>query len=258
MSELFDNNTNKQGLIVYGGESSSDYGMVVAEAPSFERPQRKQTTYSVPGRNGVILFQQNAWNDTTRSYKVWLAEAIEEDSGGVRSGYLVEKVNAFEAMLNSKVGYQRLTDNFEPDIFRLAYYSGGDDFSNQMTQYGEATIRFNCRPERFLLSGDSFVTVANGGSITNPTKFDSKPLIKITVSSTQTITVAIAGTAITANVDDYIYIDCEAMNAYRQDGENKNTDISGTFPVIKANSSNAIVITGTVTKVEIKPRYFTV
>ena len=236
MANVFDVNTNKQGLIVYGGEASSDFGMVVSEAPSFERPKRKSTTYTVPGRNGSVVFQQDAWEDVVRNYKVWLAEAVVEDSGGIKSGYLVEKVDAIEAWLNSLKGYQRLEDNFEPDVYRLAYFNGGAGFSDELTMYGEATLSFTCRPERFL---------------------KSKPLIHIEVASTTTITVSINGKSITAAVDDYINIDCETMNAYRLATENKNSSISGDFPTI-APGNNGIGITGAVTLIEITPRFYTI
>ena len=255
MGKFFDLLTNKQGLIVFGGEASSDYGMVVSEAPTFERPQRKSSVYNVPGRNGAVIFQQDAWDDVVRSYKVWIDEAITEDSGGISSGYLADRVSAIEAWLNSKKGYQRLEDNFEPDIFRLAYYNGGDSFSNEMTAYGKATLRFTCRPERFLKSGETELTVVNNTVIKNPTKFTSKPLIHIVGSGT--ITVTIGGNTISASVTDYINIDCETMNAYRLASENKNSDISGSFPVILPDS-NTVGVTGSATLVKVTPRYFTI
>ena len=249
MPKLFNNGTNKQGLIVYGGESSADYGMVVSEAPAYERPNRKQTVYTVPGKNGAVVFQEDAWEDVQRSYNVWLAYDMDT---------LVDKVNAFEAMLNSKKGYQRLEDNFEPDVFRLAYYSGGDSFSNQMTAYGEATINFTCRAERFYKAGEFPVTVTNGMYLANPTKFTAKPLIYI--KGTGTVTVNIGGNTISAELDDFITIDCETMNAYRDylgTIENKNSKISGSFPQITPGM-NIVGITGSVTKVEVTPRYFTI
>lgn len=252
---LFDNGTNKQGLIVYGGENSTDYGIVVRESPAFERPVRKQTIYNIPGRNGSVLFQEDAWEDVTRTYRVWLAEEITDDGLGNKSGYLVERVDAFEAMLNSKKGYQRLSDNFEPDTFRLAYYSGGDNFTNKMTQYGEASIRFICRPERFLVSGEIPVDVTNTLEIENPTKFNAKPLIHIEGSGT--VTVSIGGKTITANITDYINIDCDTMNAYRLDDENMNSYISGSFPVILPET-NVITTTGTITNLTITPRFYTI
>ncbi len=246
MPKLFNLGTNKQGLIVYGGESSSDYGMVVAEAPAFERPTRKQTVYSVPGRNGVILFQDDAWEDVTRSYKMWAV--ADEDT-------LVEKVDAFEAMLNSIKGYARLEDNFEPDVYRLAYYQGGQGFTNQMTQYGEAEISFVCRPERFYKNADNPIEVVNADVLINPTRFVAKPLIHI--EGLGTVTVQIGGNTISADVTDYINIDCASMNAYRLVAENKNSDISGSFPIINPGS-NTIGITGTTTLVTVTPRYFTI
>ena len=122
-------------------------------------------------------------------------------------------------------------------------------------QYGEATVSFTCRPERFYKSGEDAVSVSNGDKIYNPTKFDSKPLIHI--EGTGSVSVSIGGTVITATVTDYINIDCERMNAYRLPAENKNDQITGTFPTIKPGT-NSIVITGTVTKVEITPKYFTI
>lgn len=247
MAKLFNEFTNRRGLIVYGGEASSDYGMVVAEAPSFERPTRKQSVYTVPGRNGAVVFQQDAWEDVVRSYQVWLADDAEKD--------LVDQVDAFEAWLNSQKGYQRLEDSFEPDVFRLAYYSGGIGVSNHLTQYGEATLSFTCRPERFYKSGEQPVTVVNGDKINNPTRFAAKPLIHIEGSGTVTITCG--GKTMSASVTDYINIDCEQMNAYRLPAENKNSQISGSFPVIEPGI-NTVGITGTVSLCTITPRYFTI
>lgn len=255
-NNLFLVGVNTQGVITYDGVASTDYGIVVSEAPVFERPNRKQTIIQIPGRNGSVIFPEDAWEDVVRSYNVWLSENVTEDSGGDKSGYLVEYVDAYEAFLNSKKGYVRLEDNFEPDVYRLAYYSGGDAFSNEMTQYGRASLRFTCRPERFLKSGEIPVSVTNGATLTNPTRFASKPIIHIEASN-ETISVSIGGKTITAEVTDYINIDCERMNAYRLPVENKNDKISGSFPTIPSGS-NTIGITGTYTKVEITPQWFSI
>lgn len=249
MPKLFNDATNRRGLLVYGGEASSDFGIVVAEAPSFDKPQRKSTQYTVPGRNGVVLFQQDAYDDVTRNYRIWLIIDPEED--------LTAAVNAATAWLNSKSGYQRLEDTFEPETFRLAYFNGGQDIENKLMQYGAATVSFTCRPERFYKNAEDPVEISNGDTIYNPTRFKSLPLIHIEVASSETVGVSIGGKTITAAVDDYINIDCEKMNAYRQAGENKNTEITGDFPNIEPGS-NGVTITGTVTKVTVTPRFYTI
>ena len=240
--------TNKQGLIVYDGVSSTDYGIVVSEAPSFDKPQRKSSVFNVPGRNGSVLFQEDAYNDVTRSYKVFLTDNARNN--------LNEVVNRFTDWLYSVRGYQRLEDSFEPDIFRLAYFSGGQNFSNEMMQAGETTLQFTCRPERFFKSGEQEIEISNGDKLVNATNYTAKPLIYIEASN-ETVTVSIGGKSIVANVDDYIYIDSERMNAYRTAAENMNSEVSGTFPTI-APGENGIGITGTITKVTIIPRYYTI
>lgn len=241
--------TSRQGLLVWGGEASSDYGMVIGQAPSFDKPARRAEIFTVPGRNGSVIFQDGSYEDVTRTYNVWLAEG--------QNDTLADKVSAFTAWLFSKTGYTRLEDNFEPDIFRLAYYSGANDITNELIQYGETSLTFTCRPERFLKSGEAAVTVNNGDTLTNPTKFESKPLIHI--EGTGTVTVTINGVSISAAVTDYINIDCERMNAYRLPVENMNNKITGAFPVI-APGGNTIGIsaTGTLGLVTITPRYFTI
>lgn len=249
--------TNRQGLIVWGGDNSTDYGMVVRECPAFDKPTKRTEAFTVPGRNGSILFIDGSYEDVTRSYNVWIDENIVVDSGGTETGTLAERVNAFTAWLLSKNGYTRLEDNFEPDYYRMAYYSGANDITNELMEYGETTLTFTCRPERFLKSGETAVTVNNGDTLTNPTLFASKPLIYI--QGAGTITVSISGVSIVATVTDYIYIDCEKMNAYRLASENRNDKITGTFPVIQPGANGiGITVSGTLTAVKITPRYFTI
>ena len=246
MPNLFDKFTDKRGLFIFNGESSADFDLVVSEVPTFEKAGRKSSAFDIPGRNGSILYQQNAWNDVTRQYKIWAA--VDDATK------LPDKVNAFTAWLNSVTGYQRLEDSFEPEIFRLAYYNGGTNVSNNLMQYGEATISFTCRPERFYKTGEQ-VEDLSAGNIYNPTRFEAKPLIHLEGSGN--ITVSIGGRSMVANVADYINIDCERMNAYRLPSENRNDKITGTFPNISPGV-NVVGLSGSVTKATIIPRYYTI
>lgn len=271
MPNLFDSNTNKQGLIVYGGGSSSSYGMVVAEAPAYERPKRKQTIYNVPGRSGSVIFQEDAWEDVNRSYKVWLAP------NSTRT--LAQRVDALEAWLNSKTGYVRLEDNFEPDVYRLAYYPGGDGFTNNMTQYGEATLNFTCRAERFLKSGETAVAINIGSgsstsfTINNPTKYTSKPLFTFNFDNESSINLkfelTIGYKTLIVDMGAYsssnpLVIDCETMRGYYSGwSQNVNTGISGNFPVIPSGQSIGVIriLEGSAsnfTSASYTPRYFTI
>jgi phage-related protein len=69
--------------------------------------------------------------------------------------------------------------------------------------------------------------------------------------------ITIGDQPIVATVDEYINIDCETMNAYKEPTNNENDKITGAFPRILPGS-NEIGITGDYTSVTITPRYFTI
>lgn len=244
---------NVDAAITYGEWNSSNYGIVVGAAPSYDKPRRKIQRFDVPGRNGAVLYQQDAWEDTTRSYKIWIDEAVEESGGGF-SGTLTDRIYAAVEKLYATKGYTYLTDTFEPDIKRLAYYSGGNDVSNELMAYGESTLTFTCRPERFYkdyLTTHSFSV----GTMTNPTQYTAKPLIHIKGSGTVTLTMG--GNTISIDLSNHtdIMLDCETMDAY-WGTTNLNSIVSGDFPVLKPGS-NSVSKTGSTSKLEIAERYFT-
>lgn len=247
MPKLYNLSTNKNGAFIFGGESSADFGLIITEAPTLAHAQRKSTAFEVPGRNGVVLFQQDAFADVPRQYKVALAVDQAEDLPG--------KIDAVIAWLNSNTGYTRLEDSFEPDAFRLAYYNGGDSFTNNMMQYGEATISFTCKANIYYKSGENVLSLTNGTPVYNPTRYKAAPLIHIEGSGSVSLT--LGANTITATLTDYINIDCETMNAYRQPAENMNNKIGGDFPEL-APGSNAVAFSGSISKIEIIPRFYTI
>lgn len=235
-----------QGTFWFNGQSSKDYGVVIASTPSLDRPTRKYNTYTIPGRSGDIVEMLDAYNNIDKQYEIWAANDVYNTAA---DGF--EDITAW---LYTTDGYARLEDDFEPEIFRLAYFVGPMTITNELNLYGTSKITFNCRPERYLKSGEKMVEVTN--EINNPTKFTSKPLIKVTGTGKCTITIG-TRTMTIDGLADYIYIDCDSMDAYRQDAENKNNMISGDFPLIDPGKQT-IATTGNITKVEIMPRWYTI
>ena len=252
--------TNKQGLIVFGGRPSTDYGIVVSEAPTFEKPTRKQTIINIPGRSGSIVRQEDAWNDVTRKYKIWVAKDRRQD--------LVRAIEAVTGWLNRHVGsdmanygYFRLEDSFEPEYYRLAYYSGGDSFVNDLMQAGEAELKFTCRPERFLKSGDIEQEIT-GASFTlyNPTNFKAKPIITFEATGPSLISFIGGGggslSFALASGDAGISFDCETLQAFNCGGANGKTSYSSE-PYLDPGL-NACYTTGTYSKLFVTPRFYVI
>jgi phage-related protein len=155
-----------------------------------------------------------------------------------------------------KTGYQVLMDDYDTDHFRLAYFKDSFDVENRYTRAGKFEVVFHCRPERFLISGNTEVAVSSGNSIFNPTGFNAKPLIHITGSGSGTLTVN--GTTMSfTNIADYLNIDCERMDVYRLPAENKNSLMTGEFPVLKSGN-NLVSFTGGIATVTITPKWWTI
>lgn len=196
--------------IVWGGRDMRKIGtgktVYIEHYPSRPRPARKIETESVPGRNGDVIFVQDAWENYDQEYEI--AFGTEDLSGTYSwSGQMSLLAHEVAEWLFAPEGYQILYDSYEPETFRLAYFKGPYDVESILNRYGRATITFNCRPERFLFSGEvqtvysthnSFtsynsqypdgITVGPGQeceayvktsdyqvTITNPTKFNARP-----------------------------------------------------------------------------------
>ncbi|QIW50794.1 phage tail domain-containing protein [Lactococcus raffinolactis] len=90
-------------------------------------------------------------------------------------------------------------------------------------------------------------------SLTNQTTTESLPIIKVT--GTGTVVLTVNGTSITlTGLTSSITLDSELQEAYTGLTTNMNSNMNGNFPVLKIGS-NTISWTGTVTKVEIDPKW---
>ena len=157
--------------LTFGGINSLDYGVYITGEGVYNAPQRMVDTVSVPGRNGDIIIDQGKYDNVTVVYQ---AGTFGNDQADFR-----DKISAFRNAILSQLGYQRLTDTYHPDEYRMAMYSSGLEVSPaHYSDAGEFELTFYCKPQRFLTSGETAVAVANNGTVTNPTKYASSPLLQ--------------------------------------------------------------------------------
>lgn len=230
----------------FDGENSLDYGVYITGEAVYNSPERSVERISIPGRNGDLIIDNGRYENIEVTYP---AGAFGADQPGFAS-----KIRDFRNMLSSRISYVRLSDTYHTDEFRLARVSTGLEISPvSMSHAGEFDITFDCKPQRFLTSGEATTTLTADGSISNPTLFASRPLITVTGNGTLTVngtTIVIAGTSNTV-------IDCDSMEIY--DGStNKSGDVGmspNEFPVLEAGS-NSITMSAGITAVEIVPRWW--
>ena len=231
-----------QRRITFGGEVIP---ALIASAPNIIRATRKMTIVQVAGSNREIVDMEDAWECYDQPYTLFLGNGSQDS---------IQEPLSNVARVLCKTGWQELIDDYEPDIYRLAYYAGGFNAESRFTRLGKFDITFRCRPERYLVIGSTEVSVPSGSILTNPTSFEAKPLIHVTGSGNGTLT--IAGQVVTIkNMVDYLNIDCDRMDVYRQASENRNNCMEGSFPVLKAGN-NSITFTGGIESVSIIPRWW--
>lgn len=235
-------------MIIWAGTSNKDIGMVVEHYPSVVLPRRSQEVQQVPGRNGAVLLSYGSFENYEQKYSVFLDAA--------HIGKLEQVMPKLVDWLLGHDGYHRLEDSYFPDVYRMAYYSGGTEFVSMFNEYGEGTLVFTCAPERFYKIGERTIDLQNGNTITNPSSFLAEPLITINGSGSGSITF----NGKTVNITDIgtsVTIDVKQHKAY-SGSQNRNNTISGSFESLKLEKETTISWTGGVGSVSMIPRWWTI
>lgn len=158
--------------ITFGGIDSADYGIYIGGEGTFNAPKRAVEMIEIPGRNGALALDKGYWENVTVEYPCFVYEPD--------LATFTQTLREFRNALKSQTGYQKLTDSIHPDEYRMAVYV--DEFEVDPLKYntlGEFDLVFNCKPQRYLTSGETAVSVSNNGTLTNPTLFDALPLLAV-------------------------------------------------------------------------------
>ena len=237
------------GKFWFDGRCCTEFGMVASGSGTYNAPERDVEFISVEGRNGDLTIDKGRYKNIPISYPVAISKDFEKNAAAAR------------AWLSPKVGYKRLEDDYHPGSYRMAVFAGPVDFDVKFRcSSGEATLKFYCKPQRYLYSGEHLVTYYSGGTIYNPTTEYALPIIMAYGSGAGIVTIGTASVEI-IDMADVLILDCETMNAYRKVGdgasENKNNTISAPeFPQL-APGKNVVRFSGGITRVEIIPRWWT-
>ena len=198
--------------LTYDGVDSSSFGVFISGDGVFDAPARRGEMISIPGRNGSLFMDEGVFENIEVEYPAFIGTSYKS--------LFRTKLGAFRSALTSRGNYKRLTDTYHPDEFRLAVYREGLEVDPQyLTRAGGFTLKFDCKPQRFLKSGETAQIFTANGSIVNPTLFASSPLIKVTGNGTVAIGEDGKYRFIVSNNYGTIWIDTEIMEAYLPAGE---------------------------------------
>lgn len=234
-----------RGYFIFSGQNSRDYKIGIEQCPVYPVAQRVVEKTTIPGRSGEVVFDSGAFSNVTQTYEIYFNAKFQGMS--MAAGYLAQ-------WLHSGLGYQRLEDSYRPDSYRMAMFTGPIDIDNWMNLYGRCTIEFDCKPQRFLKSGEFPIKIQSGQSLYNAWQ-PALPLIQITGTGDGQLVVGKSTVNITGMTGN-LMLDSEVQNAY--DGttnKNNSISISGGFPVLEHGES-LISYSGGITAVNITPRWW--
>lgn len=158
---------------IYDGINSKDYGLGVSGRSAYNGAKRSVEMITIPGRDGEFVLDHNRFENIPITYQVGAFSNNQPD--------FAQKIAALRNELLSRSGYKRLEDDYNINEYRMGVYESGLELDPvAYSTASEFEIVFNCKPQRFLKSGEERITVQSGAQIINPTPYKARPLLEVT------------------------------------------------------------------------------
>ena len=200
---------------------------------------------TIPGRNGDLIWETGSYENRSGSASCF---CLQKD---------VEKaISSAGRFLMGKKGYRRLETSDDPDHYWMARVENSPQIAMRLRKLAPFEIGFDCKPQRFLKSGESAISFASPGTIENPYGQIAKPLVTIYGQGVGVFTIGKYTVSI-KGLDGVLCLDSETQNAYNDDGNQNNKINAPVFPMIESGE-NVVGFNGGITSVEIVPRWWEV
>ena len=228
--------------ILYINEEALE-GIYVDASQSYNKPARSASTFNIPGRNGALVLDNGTFDNVLIPYPCY-----------IKNGFNT----AFSALVNklgNMKGYQRIECSDDPTHYRegRVVLPQTPDVHDLNTA-GFFTLSFDCKPQRFLLSGETRTRLQASGTINNPTNNYARPTLEVYGSGSFSIN----DVSITVeNNTVYTIIDSELQECfYNTTSKNNDVSFSGNdFPLLKPGN-NVITFGSGITDLYITPHWW--
>jgi phage-related protein len=227
------------------GVDALSVGIKLQSPIEFSEARPVVNKQSVAGRNGDLIFDEGNFQNRTGKAKCY---CLQND---------VEKaISSTGRFLMGKRGYRRLETSDDPDHYWMARVENSPKIEMRVRTIAPFEIGFDCKPQRFLKSGENPIIFAENSVLRNSYGQIALPLIKMHGSGSGWLT--IGRTTITIKeIDGVLFLDSETQNAYNTNGNQNSSIDAPTFPVL-SDGENAIGFGGGIESVEITPRWWEV
>ena len=120
----------------FNGVNCESLGMYVERYPNRVAARRKRTFIAIPGRSGDLTETQDAYENVTVQYDVFLKAGAS----------FPETVRLIAEWLLFPRSYAVLQDTYNTGYYREAIFEGPLNIEDELHQFGRATLTFNCKP----------------------------------------------------------------------------------------------------------------
>lgn len=198
---------------------------------------------TIPGRNGDLIWETGSYENRSGSASCF---CLQED---------VEKaLSSAGRFLMGKKGYRRLETSDDPDHYWMARVENSPRIEQRLRMLSPFEIGFDCKPQRFVKSGENAISFQQNGSIFNQYGQIALPFITLYGNGAGRLTIGDCVVVVKA-LDGVLYLDSDTQNAYNDSG-NQNLNINApVFPVL-GDGEIPIAFSGGIERVEIVPRWW--
>lgn len=239
--------------------------LIVLDCNDDDAPEPDYEAISVPGRSGDLHIWNERWKNKLITYHCMCR-------ANARTA-----VPALLTQLLSQYGYQRITDSLHTTYYKMGEYVGTTTpIYSDGGQTARFDLTFDCKPQKWLLSGETETAYTGQVTLTNPTRFPAYPtigMVKNSVNTEGSVTITHTNTYTLTNTYPHysttmVVYDCELEDAY---GRYRSGSTSSPLPCnnyirrtgatgkiyLRPNGTTTISFSGGISKLYIAPRWYT-
>lgn len=196
--------------IWFDGKSNRDFGIKLQGDLKISEIVPNEETVTVLGRNGTLVYSDGTYQNriATISGYVYKDDFVKENLGEITTW-----------LFGNSRGYKKLMTSDDLDHYFLARVKNAAEVADRIRRLLPFNIEFDCKPQRFLVSGDEMIFSRGGIVINNQTAFASHPLLHFIVGEIFSSSFKINDAYFSFdNMTGNFYFDTETFAVYADDG----------------------------------------
>jgi phage-related protein len=226
------------------GVDARSVGIHLQNPIEFSEPVPIVNAVSIPGRNGDLINETGAFKNRTGTASCF----------AMTVGDVGRTLSAINNYLFLKLGYRRLETSDDLEHYWMARVKSGARIEQRLRTVAPFKLSFDCKPQRFLKSGEEKIVLTDRGYLNNPHGQAALPLITLYGSGSGGLSIGHRHVEI-KSIDGILHLDSDMQNAYNDKGDQNMNIYAPEFPVLE-NGINHVSFFGDIERVEITPRWW--